>query len=235
MRSCLPRSAVLCGLVFAMAGCSMLPDSGPSRRDIEQKATVALTGSTTPSLLDYALVDLNRYVLPYINDPGPGSLYRTFGAGRGPVPEILVGVGDTISISLFEAQAGGLFIPAEAGSRPGNFVQLPNETVDSKGYITVPYAGQILALNRSTPAIEREIVDRLKNRAIEPQAVVSIVSQTSTSVTVVGDVSTPGKISVNPAGDRVLDAIARSGGIHNPGYEEFVTLVRHGLKGTVYF
>src|SRR5580692_4280636 len=113
MRSCLPRSAVLCGLVFAMAGCSMLPDSGPSRRDIEQKATVALTGSTTPSLLDYALVDLNRYVLPYINDPGPGSLYRTFGAGRGPVPEILVGVGDTISISLFEAQAGGLFIPAE--------------------------------------------------------------------------------------------------------------------------
>ena len=90
-------------------------------------------------------------------------------------------------------------------------------------------------LNRSTPAIQQDIVDKLKNRAIEPQAVVSMVSQTSTQVTVVGDVNNPDKISINPAGDRVLDAISRAGGIRSPGYEEFVTLQRHGLKGTVYF
>jgi polysaccharide export outer membrane protein len=162
-------------------------------------------------------------------------LLRTFGAGHGPVPEIKVGVGDTIQVTLFEAQAGGLFIPVDAGSRPGNFVTLPNQIVDAKGYITVPYAGQIPVLNRGTPAIQRDIVEKLKDRAIEPQALVALVAQTSTQVTVVGDVNTPGKISINPAGDRVLDAISRAGGIHNPGYEEFVTLQRHGLKGTVYF
>lgn len=221
--------------MLTIAGCTMIPDSGPSRRSVESEATATLSSSIAGSILEYALVDLNRVVLPLITDPGPGSLLKTFGAGHGPVPEIKVGVGDTVQVTLFEAQAGGLFIPTDAGSRPGNFVSLPNQTVDSKGYITVPYAGQIRVLNRGTPAIQQDIVDRLKNRAIEPQAVVSLVSQTSTQVTVVGDINNPGKISINPAGDRVLDAISRAGGIRNPGYEEFVTLQRGGLKGTVYF
>jgi polysaccharide export outer membrane protein len=226
-----------CGflLAFFLAACSMLPDSGPSRRTVESQATVALGGESAGAILDYALVDLNRRILPYIYDHGPGSLFKTFGAGHGPVPEILVGVGDTVQVTLFEAQSGGLFIPSDAGSRPGNFVSLPNQTVDSKGYITVPYAGQVYALHRSTPAIQQDIVDKLKDRAIEPQAVVSLVAQTSTQVTLIGDVNNPGKISINPAGDRVLDAISRAGGIRDPGYEEFVTLQRHGLKGTVYF
>jgi polysaccharide export outer membrane protein len=219
----------------ALAGCSTLSDSGPSRRAVEAQASATIEAPAGGAILDYALVDLNRVVLPLIEDAGPGSLLRTFGAGHGPAPEIEVGVGDTIQVTLFEAQAGGLFIPVDAGSRPGNFVSLPNQTVDSKGFITVPYAGQIRALNRGTPAIQQEIIDKLKDRAIEPQAVVAIVSQTSTQVTVVGDVNNPNKITINPAGDRVLDAISRAGGIRNPGYEEFVTLQRHGLKGTVYF
>ena len=213
----------------------MISDSGPSRRAVESQATAAVAASAAASILDYALVDLNRSVLPLIVDPGPGSLLRTFGAGHGPAPEIKVGIGDTIQVTLFEAQAGGLFIPVDAGSRPGNFVTLPNQIVDAKGYITVPYAGQIRVLNRGTPAIQQDIVEKLKDRAIEPQALVALISQTSTQVTVVGDVNTPGKISINPAGDRVLDAISRAGGIRNPGYEEFVTLQRNGLKGTVYF
>lgn len=213
----------------------MMSDSGPSRRDVESKAAVKATDAGAASILDYALVDLNRFVLPWVEDDGLGSLLRTFGAGHGPAPEITVGVGDTLQVTLFEAQAGGLFIPTDAGSRPGNFVTLPNQLVDAKGFITVPYAGQIRALNRGTPAIQKEINDRLKDRAIDPQALVSIVSQTSTNVTVVGDVYNAGKIAINPSGDRVLDAISRVGGIRNPGYEEFVTLQRGGLKGTVYF
>jgi len=229
------RRVAIGAVLLALAGCSMIPDSGPSRRIVESEATATLSDQTAGSILDYALVDLNRVVLPLITDSGPGSLLRTFGAGHGPVPEIKVGVGDTVQVTLFEAQAGGLFIPTDAGARPGNFVSLPNQAVDSKGYITVPYAGQIKVLNRGTPAIQQDIIDKLKNRAIEPQAVVSIVSQTSTQVTVVGDINNPGKISINPAGDRVLDAISRAGGIRSPGYEEFVTLQRHALKGTVYF
>lgn len=220
---------------LALAGCSTISDSGPSRRDVESRATTTNGPSDLRALLDYALIDLNRGVLPLIEDPGPGSLLRTFGVGHKPPPALLVGVGDTVQVTLFEAQSGGLFIPVDAGSRPGNYVVLPNQTVDSRGYISVPYAGQVAVLNRSTPAIQRDIVEKLKNRAIEPQALVSLVNQSSMQFTVLGDVNTPGKLTVNAAGDKVLDAISRAGGIRNPGYEEFVTLQRGGVKSSVYF
>ncbi len=221
-------------LLFALSACAMIPDDGPSRRAIEASATTAVAAANGP-LVNYALVDLNKNVLTYIDDPGPGSLLQTFGEGRGPAPELKVGIGDTVQVTLFEAQSGGLFIPTDAGARPGNYVTLPSQTVDGKGYISVPYAGQIRVLGRGTPAIQSEIVDKLRNRAIEPQAIVSLVSQTSTQVTVLGDVSAPGRIGINPAGDRVLDAISRAGGIKSPGYEEFVALERRGRKGAVYF
>ena len=63
----------------ALIACSVVPDSGPSRRDVEAKATVALARTDAAAVLNYALLDLNRSVLPYLDDPGPGSLYRTFG------------------------------------------------------------------------------------------------------------------------------------------------------------
>ena len=213
----------------------MVSDSGPARRDLEAKASVTLGAADANAVLNYVLVDLNKNVLPYLDDAGPGSLFRTFGEGRRAAPELRVGIGDTLSVTLFEAQSGGLFIPTDAGSRPGNYITLPNQTVDNKGYITVPYAGQIRVLNRNTPDIQREIVEKLKNRAIEPQAVVTMVSQTSMQASVVGDVGSPNKLTINPAGDRVLDVITRAGGIRSPGYEEFVTLERGRRKSTMYF
>jgi len=76
-------------------------------------------------------------------------------------------------VTIFEAAAGGLFIPIEAGVRPGNFITLPNQNVDSKGNIAVPYAGAIRASGRTPADVQQSIVDALKNRAIEPQAVVA--------------------------------------------------------------
>ena len=81
-------------------------------------------------------------------------------------------MGDVVSVTIFEAAAGGLFIPAEASVRPGNFVTLPNQEVDNNGNISVPYAGNIRAKGRTPVEVQQAIVDALKNRAIEPQAVV---------------------------------------------------------------
>jgi polysaccharide biosynthesis/export protein len=51
-----------------------------------------------------------------------------------PKPTQVVGVGDVLNISIFEAAPGGLFTPATAaGARPGNFVDLPPQAVDQKG------------------------------------------------------------------------------------------------------
>ena len=69
-----------------------------------------------------------------------------------------------ISISIFEAAAGGLFIPAEASVRPGNFVTLPNQPVDTKGFISIPYAGLVPAAGKTPSQVEKAIVDRIKLR-----------------------------------------------------------------------
>src|SRR6266487_6716714 len=78
-------------------------------------------------------------------------------------PKIRLGIGDVVSITIFEAAAGGLFIPSEAGARPGNFVTLPNQIVDSKGNITVPYAGTIRAAGRTPSEIQQAIIDALRD------------------------------------------------------------------------
>ena len=41
-------------------------------------------------------------------------------------------------MTIFEAAAGGLFT-SDAGVRAGNFVVIPNQTVDDKGKIAIHY------------------------------------------------------------------------------------------------
>jgi polysaccharide export outer membrane protein len=136
-------------------------------------------------------------------------------------------------VTIFESSAGGLFIPNQSGSRPGNFVQLPDQNVDNSGNITVPYAGAIKAAGRSIPAIQDDIVARLRDRALEPQVVITLKDQKSTQVSVLGEVNGAGRFPINPAGDRLLDAIARAGGPKYPNYETNISLQRKGREATI--
>jgi protein involved in polysaccharide export with SLBB domain len=77
-------------------------------------------------------------------------------------PRITLGIGDVVSVTIFEAEPGGLFIPSEPGARPGNFVTLPNQIVDTNGNITVPYAGTIRALGRTPSEVQEAINEALR-------------------------------------------------------------------------
>jgi hypothetical protein len=79
-----------------------------------------------------------------------------------PPPRITLGIGDVVSVTIFEAEPGGLFIPSEPGARPGNFVTLPDQMVDSNGNITVPYAGTIRAVGRTPSEVQQAITEALK-------------------------------------------------------------------------
>jgi len=148
-----------------------------------------------------------------------------------PKPEQVIGVGDVLNISIFEAAPGGLFTPGQAaGARPGNFVDLPAQAVDQKGSIYVPYAGEIPSAARTIPEIQQAIVARLRNRAIEPQVVVSLNQQHSSVVSVLGDVNTPGVLALNSVGERMLALIARAGGPKFEAVESYVTLQRDGKR-----
>jgi polysaccharide export outer membrane protein len=136
-----------------------------------------------------------------------------------------------LNVSIFEAAPGGLFTPATAaGARPGNFVDLPAQAIDQKGNIYVPYAGEIPSAGRTLPDIQQAVVARLRNRAIEPQVVVSLNQQHSSVVSVLGDVNTPGVLALNSVGERLLALVARAGGPKFEAIESYVTLQRDGKK-----
>jgi polysaccharide export outer membrane protein len=209
-----------------LSGCSSLPRSGPD-------SSYLLTGQLDPESLPYALVRITPEV-EKILERNSTKIGQVFMDRRGP-SDIRFGIGDVVSVTLFESAAGGLFIPLEAGVRPGNFVTLPNQSVDTHGNITVPYAGAIQAKGRTVVEVQKTIANSLKDRAIEPQAVVALVDQRATSVSVLGEVNTSSRFPVNASGERLLDAIARAGGPKNPGYDTWVMLERDGRQATAPF
>jgi polysaccharide export outer membrane protein len=85
------------------------------------------------------------------------------------------------------------------------------------------------------PEVQATIEERLRNRAIEPQAIITVKQQLSSLVSVLGEVNTPLRAPINPAGERVLDAISQAGGPRYPGYETYLTLTRGDQKRTIYF
>jgi polysaccharide biosynthesis/export protein len=221
------RSSALVVLAAALGACSWMPTSGPFRSDV---ITHDVKG---PESLPYALVGLTPPVIDILAHSQ--HRFAEIFPGRPRPPEIRFGIGDVVSVTIFEAAAGGLFIPLEASVRPGNFVTLPNQNVDTSGNISVPYAGAIRAEGRTPPEVQQEIVDRLKNRAIEPQAVVALVDQRTSLISVLGDVNNPQRFPANAAGERILDAIARAGGPKSQGFDSWVMLERNGRLATLPF
>jgi polysaccharide export outer membrane protein len=216
-----------------IAGCSNLPISGPLHRDIDGAATASVTNERKQVAYDYVLVEVSDKVINCLVDVGPWAFFRSFGIGHGSAPAITVGVGDVLSVTIFESSAGGLFIPPEAGVRPGNFVSMPSQTVNQNGTISVPYAGDIRAAGRTPQQIKAEIERVLSARAVEPQFVVTLVEQTAAAVTIVGTGGSS-RLQVRP-NERILDVVARAGGGAFPPYELFITLQRRGHRATVYF
>ena len=220
---------------LALAGCEGLPRSGPDHKAIASQALVYDKGDGAKPSLNYALFDLTPRVLSYFPQQKQQTFTRGFGAGRRGAPTLPLGVGDVVEVTLFESSAGGLFIPAEAGSRPGNFISLPQQMVDSDGTITIPYAGRLVAAGRTTAQVQSDIIARLKDRAIEPQVVINLVRSRSSEIAVLGDVNSPNKLELNPGGERVLDVLSRAGGISSPNRETTITLQRNGATATVPF
>lgn len=216
----------------AAGGCTLLPVSGPATMDI-------LNGNQTNVVsLNYAVVPLTSKVISVHAKNLPRLV--AFGDRRRP-RDIVFGNGDVVSVTIFEAASGGLFIPAEGSVRPGNFVTIPNQQVDIHGNISVPYAGSIRALGRTQVQVQDAIVEALKNRAIEPQVIVSLVDQKTSMITVLGE-GRSARIPATTTPERILDVISRAGMVATGGSaaggggpETWVILERNGRRAIAPF
>lgn len=218
-------------LPLAGGGCAFISSAGPTREMITQSTQVLVQNSPNGPRVTYALVRLNADVIARLHSRDVAPAFSAVWTRRRPRP-ITVGVGDVLSVTVFESGGGGLFIPPDAAGRASNFVQIPSEQVEREGTIAVPYAGPVPAAGRTVADIQDDIRQRLASRALEPQVVVSIVERHANEISVLGEVNLASRFSMDPSGERVLGAIARAGGPRFPAYETLVTLQRDGVAQT---
>jgi polysaccharide export outer membrane protein len=173
-------------------------------------------------------VDVDARVASITASQPRESFKGAFTTGR-PAPDLRIGVSDSVVVTIWEAAAGGLFSAApddrsvSAGSRTAT---IPEQVVDQDGTIQVPYAGRLKVVGLRPAEVEREIVQALSHKAIDPQVVVTISKNLSNTVSVGGEVASGTRVPLTTKGDRILDVIASAGGIHVPASDAFVRLTR---------
>jgi polysaccharide biosynthesis/export protein len=222
MRAILALGAAT-AFAFVGAGCGVISRDGPQTGEVVRSAEVSLPDPGYR--VSYALVDLTPMTVDFFAAPPQRfAVFSRASAALG-TEEVRIGAGDTVNISVFEAAGGGLFLPE--GSRAGN-VAIPPQQVDRSGNITIPYAGSIRALGRTPAELQREIEEKLKARAIEPQAIVTVTDRRSSDITILGEVGNPTRFPADPSGTRLLSALARAGGTRSPAFESIITVQRRG-------
>lgn len=207
------------GLLVSLAGCGALPNVGPSRSEV-------LAAGADNKI---AVVEVDAPTVDVLASIRPASLMGAFGDYR-PARETRIGVGDGVQIVIWEAAAGGLFSSpvVDRNSAGTRSAAIPEQIVARDGSITVPFAGRIAVIGRSPPEVESDIVHRLADKAIDPQALVTITRNISNTVTLMGEGGLGARVPLTPRGDRLLDVLASVGGARVTASDLAVVLTRDG-------
>lgn len=223
MRGSLPpaaRGVVIAALATALLGCTAVPSTGPLTSDI------IVAAADTKSDLVYDVVDVSYSVAKSVADYRPAELNRRFGPGdRGGVA--VIGPGDVLEVTIFEAGADGLFSTTESKATSLTVV------VQQNGSASIPYVGPVRFAGRTVESARRAIVEALREKAIEPDVLVNISKNVSRTVSVGGSVNTPGVIPLNPGGNQITEIIALAGGASQAPYDTYVSVTRHGITARV--
>ncbi len=208
------RLAAMFALCLAVS-CS-LPEQGPSTRDLTE-----LDGDE-----GYELVVLTPQIAERLAARPLDGFSNALLQAPLVTSDSRLGIGDQITVTIFEAGQGGLF------STQDGKVTFPDMVINPGGFITLPYAGRINALGLAPEEIEVEIVSLLQGKAIEPQAKVSVTRDANNTVTVIGEAVRPASVQLSPRGDRLAEALVQVGGSKFPAQETYISLTRGGSTST---
>ena len=108
------RSVLLAvGVAALLPACTLLPGTGPNSDAVNGYATAGIRSSAP---LPYALVDVSKDTIGFLSQPNLITFTGEFPDKR-PKPNQVVGVGDVLNVSIFEAAPGGLFTPDRPPAR----------------------------------------------------------------------------------------------------------------------
>ncbi len=193
-------------------------------------------GSPEQASRPYEIIDIDPSTIEVLGRRPKSSFALRFGDHRLSV-EPVIGIGDVVTVTIWEASSGGLFSsPAalEKLSAGANSATIPEQVVGRDGAITVPYAGRIPVAGRTTRAVQEVIQRALEGKAIQPQVLVNDTKAISTTIAIGGEgIGAAQRLPLSVHGDRLLDVIAQAGGVRMQVNEIYVVLQRGGVTERV--
>ena len=140
----------------------------------------------------------------------------------------------TITVSTINPEAAAPFnlsIPSGTGTSGGAGAYL----VDNQGFITFPVIGQLKVSGLTKSEAEQLIQGKIKPYMNAEENPIVSVRMSSYSVTVLGEVGSPGTFVVSREKINILEALAQAGDLTIYGYRDNVKLIREDANGTKHF
>lgn len=222
-------TGALATLAILLSGCATLPSSGPTGRQVMSGA------QDSEAALKFQVVELDGAAFQKLIQVQPAG--RAVGqlaalAREGRVDRLAPG--DVLQISIYEVGMT-LFGGGTSSNAPGNVevdgarAQAINAvTIASDGTIRLPYVGRLMVAGSTPYDVQRMIEQALHGKSQSPQAMVTVVNSPGNSVYMLGDVVRTGRIPLTAARERLLDAVATSGGSKVSNVDTVIRITRNG-------
>ena len=217
---------LLASFILILSGCASLPVSGPTGIEIRHAA------NTKAGQYPFTLVELQT---PSALPPAPAVPTSAL-ASMPPRPTDLLGPGDLLNISIYEAGVslfGTAMRTAAVGSTTGidtssTAEKLPTLRVDDFGYIKVPFVGRLRAAGHTAAELQSMIQNGLRGMSQDPQVLVSIEQSITNSLIVAGEIGKPGRLVLATNRESLVDAIALAGGYRGDAKDAVARVQRDG-------
>jgi polysaccharide export outer membrane protein len=213
------------GTMLMLAGC-VVPSDGPLTQEVLSAGADGKAYEIPQTKLIFDVVSIDQRVANSVSAAARLGLSSTFGFGGGGSTPV-IGVGDRLEVTIFEAGPDGLFSTVERKSTTIPVVVQPD------GHGQIPYVGSVRFAGMTIDTARATIVDALKAKAVEPDVIVSLSGNESRTVSIQGDVNKASIVPLGLNGQHLSDVLALAGGASKPSYDTYVTLKRGGRSRTV--
>ncbi len=225
----------LLALAASSSGCTVLngwlPGSGPLRDEITNPKVADRFNEQTSEPV--RILDVNLETVTALTQ----ALKRSEFSSAFPAVASranVVGPGDVLEVNIWEATPATLFGTSSGASvsvvnsTASKATTLPDQMVSMDGTISIPFAGAIKVGGSTPEEIARRVVLALQGKANYPQVLVRVSRNATSVATIVGEVNNTQLIPLSAKGERLLDAIAASGGVKQPVNKISIQLARDG-------
>jgi polysaccharide export outer membrane protein len=213
-------NAGLAALVLLVAGACALPRPGPSTSEIMAGSRQAGGG------VNIVMVDT---LIAQISDANDRLGFGAPFTGTGLTSTDAINPGDVLTITVWENVENGLL--ASVGQK---VTVLEMMQVDERGRIFMPYAGTLIAADKTPDELRMLITRSLEDQTPDPQVEVRREPGDGAAVSVIGQVGAQGVYPIEPSTRRLTAMLAKAGGATIDPEVARITVRRGSHSGRVY-